>query len=230
MREIKFTLGIPDKEGNGWKRQYYVKTLGLTHKCQGYIMRKVQNHIYANKRGYVCEHRLIMEEKLGRFLMPRKELVHHIDGDRSNNKISNLKLTSPVEHPKGHIGERNKQGQFVANEPIFQEIKIRLLNTNTKECRAYTLSELIGKTYRKGQFKFRGRFTGLKDKNGKEIWEGDIIKNKNVLNRRNFIVRFIIDGWCLDAGETPRLHNYIVECGEVEIIGNIYENSNLLEN
>ena len=44
------------------------------------------------------------------------------------------------------LGERNKNGQFIASDPIFGEIKIRLLNTNTGECRPYTLSELIGKT------------------------------------------------------------------------------------
>ena len=86
-REIKFTGQLPSTPGSHWMTQYYVSTLKPQHKIQGYIMRKVKCHPFANKRGYVPEHRLLMEEKLGRFLIPRKELVHHIDGNRSNNNM-----------------------------------------------------------------------------------------------------------------------------------------------
>lgn len=40
---------------------------------------------------YVFEHQLVMEEALGRFLEPH-EMIHHIDGDKLNNKLSNLYL------------------------------------------------------------------------------------------------------------------------------------------
>ena len=37
------------------------------------------------------EHRLVMEDKLGRYLTPEEE-VHHIDGNRANNDPDNLRL------------------------------------------------------------------------------------------------------------------------------------------
>ncbi|HKY40764.1 MAG TPA: HNH endonuclease [Polyangiaceae bacterium] len=45
----------------------------------------------SNSAGYVLEHRLVMARKLKRPLRPN-ETVHHIDGDKTNNKISNLQL------------------------------------------------------------------------------------------------------------------------------------------
>jgi hypothetical protein len=40
---------------------------------------------------YALEHRIVMEQNLGRYLTPI-EVVHHIDRNPSNNKIENLKL------------------------------------------------------------------------------------------------------------------------------------------
>lgn len=48
------------------------------------------------------EHRIVMEKHLGRKLT-KTEVVHHIDGDKNNNDISNLKLFSNIsEHVKFH--------------------------------------------------------------------------------------------------------------------------------
>jgi uncharacterized protein (DUF1330 family) len=57
--------------------------------CKGYWHVRVPNHPYARKSGYVAEHRLVMENKLGRYLLPG-EVCHHIDGDRENNAPENL--------------------------------------------------------------------------------------------------------------------------------------------
>ena len=71
--------------------------------------------------------------------------------------------------------------------------------------------------------------TGLKDKNGKLIYEGDILKIKDV--KPYVVVRYKGIGFELYAEPTniPGYHNnkYIPE--DCEIVGNIYENQELLK-
>lgn len=51
--------------------------------------------------GYVLEHRLVMARSLGRPLT-KEETVHHIDGNKGNNELSNLQLRSG-RHGKGVV-------------------------------------------------------------------------------------------------------------------------------
>jgi hypothetical protein len=62
---------------------------GRIVRLSGYISIYKPEHPNANKKGYIYEHRLIMESIIGRYLLPN-EVIHHIDGNPSNNDILNL--------------------------------------------------------------------------------------------------------------------------------------------
>ena len=61
----------------------------------------IRDHPYANKYGYVLEHRVVMENSIGR-LLDKSEVVYHIDGDGHNNDIANLRLLSSSDHTQLH--------------------------------------------------------------------------------------------------------------------------------
>ena len=68
----------------------------------------VPEHPVSNHAGYIFEHRLIMEEFLGRYLTV-DEIVHHINKNVADNRIENLLLFNNLgEHTKYHNFERNK--------------------------------------------------------------------------------------------------------------------------
>ncbi len=74
----------------------------------GYVLVHTPDHPHANKAGYVREHRLVMEKKIRRYLDP-KEVVHHKNGNTSDNRIGNLVLyKSNAEHKAEDINERKR--------------------------------------------------------------------------------------------------------------------------
>lgn len=87
---------------------------GGTHIKDGYIWEYAPDHPLATKKyPYIQQHRLVMEQKLGRYLESWED-VHHKDENRTNNDPDNLELKSRPDH-MGHHAEqrlRDARGRF----------------------------------------------------------------------------------------------------------------------
>lgn len=105
------------------------------------------------------------------------------------------------------------------NHSNMREIKFRAWNK--KENRMFKVGQIEFDYLEQGRYEdieFM-QYTGLKDKNGKEIYEGDIVNQEGL--DTNSVVEY--RGAQFTYGERLAFPNVIV-------VGNIYENPELLDN
>lgn len=68
---------------------------------EGYVLVYAPDHPNCHKDGTMYEHQIIMEKYIGR-LLKKGEVVHHINGNRSDNRMENLMLLTNSDHAKLH--------------------------------------------------------------------------------------------------------------------------------
>jgi predicted transcriptional regulator len=95
-QDVKPRLARGERHG-AWNGGVVITPCGYRRICVP------RDHKFAEMRdrvGYILEHRLKMAEHLGRALLPQ-EIVHHVNGDRTDNRIENLELRHKGNHPPG---------------------------------------------------------------------------------------------------------------------------------
>lgn len=122
-REEKYGPNAPDqrgRQGNSPRGAQHYRWNSRLITSHGYVLVRVsEDHPLHVGNGYAYEHRVVASQMLGRQLS-RDELVHHINGDKTDNRPENLQVLQRGEHNHLHLvqdGRRDEAtGQFVSVE------------------------------------------------------------------------------------------------------------------
>jgi len=94
------------RESRGPKNGFWKGGRVITH--QGYVAISLPQHPLAYRNGYVLEHRLVWFENTGH--QPgHDEVVHHINGNKTDNRFANLQLLTDSEHRRLHAIAKHSQ-------------------------------------------------------------------------------------------------------------------------
>ncbi len=100
---------------------------GGSRTSEGYLSVKAPNHLRADMWGYVRRSLLVAEETLGRSLR-LDEIVHHINGDKKDDRPDNLAVMTQSEHATLHGRTRYGNGKIASFAKLTED--------NVREIRA----------------------------------------------------------------------------------------------
>ena len=130
IRNAMARNGIPSLPAKARPEHNFFWRGGRVVDADGYILIHEDAHHYKDRLGYVREHRLVMEQQLGRFLMPG-EVVDHIDGNKAHNALSNLRLFARnADHLRATLTGRQHRmtpkGLAVLRRPKTAEVREKI--------------------------------------------------------------------------------------------------------
>lgn len=120
------------RSGKGTKRPNYGSGRSQSMRS-GYVRLWKPGHQLANRDGYVLEHRYVLHE--AGVAIPPGYHVHHLNHDKTDNRLENLGVMSNSEHQRHHrvLGSaiRNGVGTFTVLTPEVRAER------NRERCRDY---------------------------------------------------------------------------------------------
>ena len=136
-------------------------------------------------------------------------------------------------------GQRKDNGEWIEGSTIWFDDELCFIMPSYPNASTLTYAQLFALTAKMVDPETVGQYTGLNDKNGNKIFEGDVLKRKlksflSFYHPRMKVV-FIPGKACfaavdIDGSNVKFISDYINNKYELEKIGNIHDNPELVGN